>query len=186
MTRPNSLFRTSALAFSFLLAAFLFPVLSTATERTDLNGEWLFRIDPKVEGEKLEWNKRVPEGAEAVALDHEGDRTGVNEGDSPEDLPAAQRRDNKDPFAVSQSTESGDIFPLEHWGNPARKQLLQLIYHERKPHLRFYPSQPLRCDGSFEVLKPGRKPDNEMTKLLPGELIQHFRDPGRGTVRIFS
>src|SRR6266481_2260970 len=99
---------------------------------------------------------------------------------------AAQRRDNKDPFAVSQSTESGDIFPLEHWGNPARKQLLQLIYHERKVHLRFYPSQPLRCDGCLEVLKPGRKPDNEMTKLLPGELIQHFRYPGRGTVRIFS
>src|SRR5258708_24757346 len=98
---------------------------------------------------------------------------------------AAQRRDNKDPFAASQSTESGDIFPLEHRGNPC-KQLLQLIYNERKVHLRFYPSQPLRCDGCLGVLKPGRKPDTGTIQLVPGEPIQHLRYPDRGTAPLFS
>ncbi len=101
---------------------------------------------------------------------------------------AAQRRDNKDPFAVSQSTESGDIFPLEHWGNPC-KQLLQLIYNERKPHLPRYPSQALLSDNLNAFASPFRQPFGfsliqEM--ILPAELIQHFRYPGRGTVRIFS
>src|SRR5258708_14817352 len=68
---------------------------------------------------------------------------------------AAQRRDNKDPFAASQSTESGDIFPLESWGIPC-KQLLQLIYNERKLHLRFYPSQPLLSDNLKASASPCR------------------------------
>ncbi len=41
-----------------------------ATERTDLNGEWRFRIDAKGEGEKLQWYKTVPDGTEIVRVPH--------------------------------------------------------------------------------------------------------------------
>ena len=57
-------------ALAWCLFAFLLSFPVSATERTDLSGEWRFRIDAKSEGEKLQWNKSIPEGTELVRVPH--------------------------------------------------------------------------------------------------------------------
>jgi beta-galactosidase/beta-glucuronidase len=65
MRQPSLLFRP------LLLASFLaLPILAAATEKTDLNGPWLFRIDPQSEGESQSWFKTTPTGTEAVRVPH--------------------------------------------------------------------------------------------------------------------
>ena len=65
MRQPSSLFR------SLLVVAFLaLPTLAKATEKIDLNGAWLFRIDPKTEGEPQSWFKSIPTGIELVRVPH--------------------------------------------------------------------------------------------------------------------
>ncbi len=59
-----------ALLFLVFSPAIAFPSQTRATERTDLNGEWRFRIDAEGQGEKVGWNKSVPDGAEAVRVPH--------------------------------------------------------------------------------------------------------------------
>ncbi len=56
--------------FVFSCVAVLFPLLTNATERVDLNGDWRFRTDPKSEGGKQGWNKSVPDGTEMVRVPH--------------------------------------------------------------------------------------------------------------------
>jgi Beta-galactosidase/beta-glucuronidase len=53
-----------------LVALLLLPVTATGTEKTDLNGQWLFRSDPKSEGEAQSWFKTIPAGTEAVRVPH--------------------------------------------------------------------------------------------------------------------
>jgi beta-glucuronidase len=65
MRQPSALLRT--LLFGSLL---VFPALSAATEKTDLNGTWLFHTDPKSEGESQGWFKTIPSGTEAVRVPH--------------------------------------------------------------------------------------------------------------------
>src|SRR5579885_920993 len=62
--------RLSLRLFLSALCLFVFPLCTNGTERTDLNGEWRFRIDAKAEGEKLQWNKTVPEATEIVRVPH--------------------------------------------------------------------------------------------------------------------
>ena len=65
MRQPSSLFR------SLLLVALLsFPALVSGTEKIDLNGPWLFRIDPQSEGESQGWPKAAPTGTESVRVPH--------------------------------------------------------------------------------------------------------------------
>ncbi len=40
--------------------------LARANSNVELNGNWLFRIDPRSEGEKAGWNRTVPDGTESV------------------------------------------------------------------------------------------------------------------------
>lgn len=72
MARSMSFSRICLRNFVLALCAFAFAVFfqAGATERTDLSGEWRFRIDAKGEGEKLQWYKTVPEGAEIVRVPH--------------------------------------------------------------------------------------------------------------------
>jgi beta-glucuronidase len=60
-------FRQLALVFSIVV---LIPPYTRATEKVDLNGDWRFRIDAKVEGEKQEWFKSPPDGTQAVRVPH--------------------------------------------------------------------------------------------------------------------
>jgi beta-glucuronidase len=46
------------------------PFIARATEKTDLNGDWRFRTDPKSEGETLQWNKAAPDDTELVRVPH--------------------------------------------------------------------------------------------------------------------
>ena len=65
MRQPSSFFR------SFLLAALIaVPAIASATEKVDLNGAWLFRTDPKSEGESQSWFKITPTGTEPVRVPH--------------------------------------------------------------------------------------------------------------------
>ena len=65
MRQPSSLFR------SLLLASLLaLPAVASATEKIDLNGRWLFRIDPKTEGEAQSWFRATPTGTESVRVPH--------------------------------------------------------------------------------------------------------------------
>lgn len=65
MRQPCPFFRTLVLGL-FLL----FPALGEATEKTDLNGTWIFRPDPKSEGESQSWFKSIPTGTELVRVPH--------------------------------------------------------------------------------------------------------------------
>lgn len=65
MRQPSTLLRTLAFGLFFLL-----PTLGVAAERIDLNGSWLFRIDPKSQGESEGWFKTVPAGTEPVRVPH--------------------------------------------------------------------------------------------------------------------
>ncbi len=65
MRQPSALFRSLLLGFLLVL-----PALVLANERIDLNGTWLFRTDPKSEGESQSWFKTVPVGTEAVRVPH--------------------------------------------------------------------------------------------------------------------
>jgi beta-galactosidase/beta-glucuronidase len=53
-----------------LLIATTFPSLVSATEKIDLNSPWLFRVDPKSEGESQSWFKMIPTGTERVSVPH--------------------------------------------------------------------------------------------------------------------
>jgi beta-glucuronidase len=65
MRQPSLLFR------SFLLAALLaLPAIASATEKIDLDGVWLFRTDPKSEGESQSWFKTTPTSTESVRVPH--------------------------------------------------------------------------------------------------------------------
>ena len=48
----------------------LFPAISLASTRIDLNGEWQFRTDPSKSGEQQGWASRAPEGTETVRVPH--------------------------------------------------------------------------------------------------------------------
>jgi len=65
MHQPSSFFRILLLGSLLVL-----PALAAATEKTDLNGTWLFRTDPKSEGESQAWFKSVPAGTEPVHVPH--------------------------------------------------------------------------------------------------------------------
>jgi beta-galactosidase/beta-glucuronidase len=65
MRQPFSLFATLLLG-----CIFLFPALAAATEKTDLNGTWLFRVDPQAAGESQSWFQSVPSGTEPVRVPH--------------------------------------------------------------------------------------------------------------------
>jgi len=52
------------------LSASVMPLTTRATEKTDLNGDWRFRTDPKSEGETLQWNKTAPDNTELVRVPH--------------------------------------------------------------------------------------------------------------------
>jgi beta-glucuronidase len=57
---------SAALQFLFIL----FPAISLASTRIDLNGEWQFRTDPPKSGEQQGWSYRAPEGTETVRVPH--------------------------------------------------------------------------------------------------------------------
>jgi beta-galactosidase/beta-glucuronidase len=48
----------------------IFPAISLASTRIDLNGEWQFRTDPSKSGEQQGWTSRAPEGTETVRVPH--------------------------------------------------------------------------------------------------------------------
>jgi len=61
----------SAFFPTLLLGSLLaFPTFAAATEKMDLNGIWLFRTDPKCEGESQSWFKSFPTGTEPVRVPH--------------------------------------------------------------------------------------------------------------------
>jgi len=68
MRQPILAFRV--LRFALLLALLTTPVLVGAAEKIDLNGPWLFRTDPKSEGESQSWYKTTPTGTESVRVPH--------------------------------------------------------------------------------------------------------------------
>ena len=56
---------------TLLLAALLaLPAFASATEKLNLDGIWLFRIDPQSQGESQGWSKSVPVGTEPVRVPH--------------------------------------------------------------------------------------------------------------------
>src|ERR1700751_3445960 len=65
MRQPTSVFRS--LLVAVLLAL---PAIASATEKIELNGAWLFRTDPKSEGESRAWFKTTPTGTESVRVPH--------------------------------------------------------------------------------------------------------------------
>src|SRR5579859_8164719 len=70
MTYPALVLRRLRSLMLVLLIAATYPSLLSATEKIDLNGPWLFRIDPKSEGESLSWFKTIPTGTESVRVPH--------------------------------------------------------------------------------------------------------------------
>jgi beta-glucuronidase len=66
----NSRILVRVATLAWCLFALALPCCVRATERTDLNGEWHFRIDAKGEGEKLQWYKSAPDGTEFVRVPH--------------------------------------------------------------------------------------------------------------------
>jgi beta-glucuronidase len=60
-------FSRRTLMLAALLAA---PACASATEKVDLNGTWLFRTDPKSQGESQGWAKSIPAGTESVRVPH--------------------------------------------------------------------------------------------------------------------
>src|SRR5215510_11330660 len=69
---PGDLMRQPSVSLRTLLLGSLlvFPPLAAATEKTDLNGFWLFHTDPKSEGESQGWFKSIPIGTESVRVPH--------------------------------------------------------------------------------------------------------------------
>jgi len=65
MRQPSAFFRMLLLGFWLIV-----PTLAAAAQRTDLNGAWLFRTDPKSEGESQGWFKSLPAGSEPVRVPH--------------------------------------------------------------------------------------------------------------------
>jgi hypothetical protein len=65
MTYPAFALRPLRSLLLALLIAATFPSLISATEKIDLNGPWLFRVDPKSEGESHNWFKTIPTGTES-------------------------------------------------------------------------------------------------------------------------
>src|SRR5262249_13933778 len=53
-----------------LVSAFLLPASAFAAEKVDLNGSWLFRTDPKAEGEQAGWATALPAGNEPAPVPH--------------------------------------------------------------------------------------------------------------------
>ena len=70
MTNPALALRCLRSLVLVLLVAATFPSLISASEKIDLNGPWLFRIDPKSQGESQGWFKTIPTGTEAVRVPH--------------------------------------------------------------------------------------------------------------------
>src|SRR5882762_3042189 len=62
--------RAVRLALSLVIVLGLLPHRITATENTDLNGDWRFRIDAKAEGDSQQWFKTIPTGTEVVRVPH--------------------------------------------------------------------------------------------------------------------
>ena len=65
MRQPSPLFRSLLLALLLAL-----PAAACASEKIELNGTWLFRTDPKSEGEAQFWFKTTPTATESVRVPH--------------------------------------------------------------------------------------------------------------------
>src|SRR5215467_14584410 len=65
MRQPFSLLRQL-----LLVSLILLPALAAGAEKTDLNGTWLFRTDPRAEGESRSWFQTPPTGTEPVRVPH--------------------------------------------------------------------------------------------------------------------